>query len=448
MQDEVLATGTEPLGFLDRHFRSALVAAVALGATVRLLYVLTDRRGIIGGDGFLYHLSAWRLADGLGYTSPGANLGAPAAHYPPGWITVLGAVSWLGARSQRAHQLTGVVIGIGVVVVIGYVGRTYFSARVGIIAAGFAALYPGFWVIEGNMLSEPLGLLLLGLFMLAMPSLRSRPTIPCSLGLGALCGVLALARYEQVLLLLVVIVPTLANLRQVAVRRRATLVLTAVLGCGLVLAPWTLYNQTRFKRTVVLSTNTGFQLLVGNCPPGSYSGERLGFYVSSCNYVVAGQHPGLDRSELDVFARSAALHNMADNIGKFPVVVPARFGRLFAVFRPSQTVGWVADWMTTDTKPIWAWVVSYWLLVPLAIVGTIEARRRRAFLLPLLAPVLIMVVNTAISYGEPRYHTMSDLGVLVLAAVGLDHLVFARRARATDVTVEECAAPLEARRSS
>jgi hypothetical protein len=33
------------------------------------------------------------------------------------------------------------------------------------------------------------------------------------------------------------------------------------------------------------------------------------------------------------------------------------------------------------------------------------------------------VVNVAISYGEPRYHTMSDLGIIVLAAAALEELL-------------------------
>jgi hypothetical protein len=118
---------------------------------------------------------------------------------------------------------------------------------------------------------------------------------------------------------------------------------------------------------------------------------------------------------------------MRHNLDRMPVVVPARFGRLLAVFRPSQTVGFVASWMTTSTKPIWAWVISYWVLLLLAIVGVIHARRSRAFILPLLGPVIIVVVSVAISYGEPRYHTPSDLSIIVFAAVALERLIWRRR---------------------
>ena len=185
-----------------RSFWPALGAAVALGAIIRLLYVFTDARAVIGGDGYTYHADALRLGDGLGYTTTGFN-GIPEAiaHHPPGWVTVLGVVSWLGGRSLEAHQLVGVAIGLGVVVVAGLVGKRYFSPRAGVIAALIAAVYPGFWVIEGNILAEPLGLLLVGVLTLMVFDLREKPTLGRSVAAGAMCGIVALARSEQLALL-------------------------------------------------------------------------------------------------------------------------------------------------------------------------------------------------------------------------------------------------------
>jgi hypothetical protein len=36
---------------------------------------------------------------------------------------------------------------------------------------------------------------------------------------------------------------------------------------------------------------------------------------------------------------------------------------------------------------------------------------------------LITLLVVTVAYGEPRYHTPADLGVIVLAAVGLDWLM-------------------------
>lgn len=405
---------------LDRRFGWMLGAVVALGAAIRLFYVLTDHRAVIGGDGYDYHASALRLADGLGYTQAAfGNIGAPIAHHPPGWVTFLGAMSWLGARSVRDHQLVTVAVGLVVIALTGLVGKRYFNARVGLVAALIAALYPGFWLLEGNMLSEPLALLFLGCFLLVVADLRDRPSPTRCVLLGVISGLLALTRSEELALLVLVVAPVLLLARALPMRRRVGYLAVVLAACGAVILPWTVYNTTRFKEPFLLSTNDGPLLLIGNCPQTTYAGEKLGWYDSACTVILSRQHPNLDRSQQDPLNRDQAIRNMLDHADRMPVVVPARFGRLTAVFRPSQTVGWVAEWMTTSTGLIWAWVVSFWVILALAIVGGIRAWRQRAFILPLLGPVIAMIGAVAVGYGEPRYHTLADLGIIVFAAVAI-----------------------------
>ena len=404
----------------ERLFRPLLGATLALAATVRVVYVLVDDRVQPGGDGFSYHFEAIRLADGLGYTSAFGDVGQPIAHHPPAWVTLLGIITWLGGRSLRAHQCVAVALGLGVVLLAGLIGRRYINTRVGLIAALGAALYPGFWLIETNVLSEPLALVLVGALTLLVADLRGGPTLLRSVVVGAICGLLGLTRPEQLALLGIVVVPLLLLARSLSVRQRILRIAAVAITCGLVIVPWTVYNASRFEEPVLLSTNGGVLLLIGNC---SYSGERLGFYDTSCFFREARQHRSYDRSQMDVLARSVAVDNARDNLDRLPVVVPARIGRMLALFRPGQTVGWVGDWMATGTWLIWAWVVSFWVLLAAAIVGWIVARRRRQFSWPLVAPLVVAVFTVAISYGEPRYHTPADLGVMVLAAVALERLL-------------------------
>jgi 4-amino-4-deoxy-L-arabinose transferase-like glycosyltransferase len=407
----------------ERYFARLLAVAVGVAAAVRGVYVLRDHRALIGGDGFDYVLSANRIAHGLGYTSAFGEVGKPIAHHPPGWVTVLAVVNWLGPDSQRADQLVCVIIGLGVVLVAGLVGRRLFNARVGLVAAVLAAIYPGFWLLDGNILSEPLGLLLVGVFTLAVAAFHGRPTMSRVLVVGSLCGILALVRSEQIALVFLVVAPVVLMARTLSFRRRVALLTVAASMTALMIAPWAIYNSTRFNDPVLLSTNDGSLLLLGNCPPASYEGPELGYYVQVCGFRLAKQHPKFDRSQLDSLARHEAVHNITANLDKMPRVVPARFGRMLAVFHPSQTVGFVATWMTTGTGLIWAWVLSYLLLLPFALIGGISARRERRFILPLLGPFVIVVVSVGISYGEPRYHSPSDLSAVVLAAAGIDWLL-------------------------
>jgi len=46
-----------------------------------------------------------------------------------------------------------------------------------------------------------------------------------------------------------------------------------------------------------------------------------------------------------------------------------------------------------------------------------------------VAPIVITLLVVTVAFGEPRYHALADLGLIVLAAVALDHL--ARRVTAS-----------------
>jgi hypothetical protein len=383
----------------------------------------------VRGDGLGYDIEARRLADGLGYTSAIGDVGRESAHHPPGWVTTLAAVTELGGRSMRAHQVTGVVIGLAVVVVAGLVGRRYAGRRVGVVAAVLAAVYPGFWVLDVQILSEPLGLVVLGLLMLVLADLWERPTLVRALLAGGLLGGLSLVRGEELALLAIAVAPILLLNQRLDVTRRFVLLGASVATVAVVLAPWTIYNLGRFEEPVILSTNGGSTMLAGNCPPSTYGGELMGRTDTTCIFALAAQNPGLDTSQLDVEARSAAIDNILGNERRLPATVLARYGRLVALFRPAQTVQLQADWLGAARWPVWAWATSYWLLVPLAVAGSVVLRCSRRFQWPLVAPAVIVVLVVTVTFGEPRYHTMADLGAVVLAAVAACALVRRLRLR-------------------
>jgi hypothetical protein len=401
----------------DRLFWLCTLAAVGLGAVVRFAYLLRAAPVPVAGDGFAYRLAGHRLADGLGYTVAIGDVGAPDAHHPPGWVTVLGLVSELGGRSFRAHQATGLLIGLGVIVVAGLVGRRYGGRRVGVVAAFVAAVYPGFWVIEAQILAEPLGLVVMGVLMLVLADLWERPTLARAVLAGALVGALALVRGEQLALLAIALAPILLLNRRLDVGRRFLFTVAATAAVAVVLAPWTIYNLGRFEEPVFLSTNGGSTLLAGNCSPSTYEGEFIGSFDNICNFQVVSGHPRFDGSQTDVEARRVALDNMGDNVHRLPATVLARSGRLLGVFRPAQMVELDATWFGSAAWPVWAWFASFWLLAPAAVAGSVLLRRSRRFQWPLVAPAVIVVLAVTVTFGDPRYHTMADLGIVVLAAV-------------------------------
>ena len=419
----------------DARFWLCMAAAVGLGAVVRFEYLFHAAPVLVKGDGLDYFLVAQRLADGLGFTGHLGVEGAQYAHHPPGWLLVLAAVAKLGAGSMRAAQVTGLVLGLGVILMAGLVGRRFAGRRVGVVAALLAALYPGFWVIDVQILSEPLGLVVLGLLTLVLADLWERPTLVRALLAGGILGVLGLVRGEELALLALAVAPILLLNRRLDVTRRFALLGASAAMVMVVIAPWTIYNLGRFEEPVILSTNVGPTILSGNCPPKTYRGEYMGGFEARCVYAVAMQNPGLDASQLDVKTRAAAIDNMSDYTRSLPAAVLARHGRLLAVYRPAQTVQIDADWYGAARWPVWAWVASYWLLVPLAVAGGVILRRSRRFQWPLVAPAVLVVLLTTVTFGDPRYHIMADLGVVVLVAVAVCEVV-RRGQRRTDARGE------------
>jgi Dolichyl-phosphate-mannose-protein mannosyltransferase len=410
--------GRPALDTADAGFWVGVAGAVALGAAVRFTYLFHGAPEVVHSDGFLYHYEALRLADGLGYTAGG---GVEVATHPPGWVTLLAVVSEAGGRSMRTHQLTGLVIGLGVILIAGLVGRRYAGRRVGVIAAFLAASYPGFWVLDVQILSEPLGLALVGLLMLVLADLWERPTLARVVLAGTIAGALILVRSEMLLLLGLVVAPIVLLNRRITVRRRVAWTGAVAVTAVVWIAPWTIHNLGRFEEPVPLSHNVGTTLVNGNCPPETFGGDRIGSYDFRCERALRVQHPDIDQSQKDIEARNVAFENMRDNLERLPATVLARFGRLVAVFRPVQTVGLMASFLGSATWPVWAWVTAFWVIAPLAAYGSVLMRRAGRFQWPLVAPLLIIVLGTTIAFGDPRHHTPADLGILVLAAVALDH---------------------------
>ena len=71
----------------------------------------------------------------------------------------------------------------------------------------------------------------------------------------------------------------------------------------LTLAPWMIFNATRFERPVFISTNEGLTLYGANCPD-TYFGPALGFWSINCALTYP-MPADFDQSEKSVEFRRA-----------------------------------------------------------------------------------------------------------------------------------------------
>ncbi len=92
---------------------------------------------------------------------------------------------------------------------------------------------------------------------------------------GLLCGLATLARAELVLLAPLLLVPVVLGRGEGLKCARLTVVVAVLLGAVVVVAPWVLYNRSRFEESTFVSTNDGIAMLGSICD-AVYHGGALG----------------------------------------------------------------------------------------------------------------------------------------------------------------------------
>ena len=217
----------EPRPSIDRFaWWLALVCAAAL--ILRLVIVFLGRHDTLSGDGFFYSGEADLNARGQWFVNVFSSSKPPDALHPPLWTLVLTVWAWLGQHSSFAQQILASCI-----------GSLTVAARVGLIAAGIAALYPGLWVYERALLSETL--LLLGIAIIILLGYRfwAQPSARLAAALGIVCGLLALTRSEQILVFVALVAPLILAVRNLEWRRRIGWLALAALCVAVVVTPWT-----------------------------------------------------------------------------------------------------------------------------------------------------------------------------------------------------------------
>src|SRR4029078_442850 len=134
-----------------------------------------------------------------------------------------------------------VLVGTATIVVLGLAGRRLAGAAVGLIAAAIAGVSPPFFLYERDLLAETLAIFLVAVALLLAFRFEERPGPLRAVALGATCGLLALTRSEQVLLIVFLPAPLLLFASRVPWRRRVSWLAVSVMRPVAVLAPGPTY---------------------------------------------------------------------------------------------------------------------------------------------------------------------------------------------------------------
>ena len=397
-----------------------LIAVAALGLTVRLGYVFIYQYHVhIGGDSFYYHYGANLLADGKGFIQPydyyQRGWIVQAAEHPPLYIVILGLESFIGLSSYTDHQVLSCLIGTITIFIIGYTAKELFGKGAGIFAAVIVAIYPYFWFNDGGVLSEGTAQTTTALTVLFAYRFWQKRTLGSAAWLGAGIALATLSRAEAILLPVLMMVPMVLFMKNMAWKRRISLILVSGLTSVLVLGPWVGYNLSRFAKPVTVSSGFDVTLLSANCPT-TYYGTFRGYWAAIC--VIYKPRVYRDLSLQAGIYRKDALDFIESHERELPALTLAREGRTWGFYRPGQNVQLDSQ---IETKPKnWGrfGLIMLYSLEIASVFGVLVMRRRKIPVTPCAALIVNVIISTAITFGQSRYRASAEVALVLMATAG------------------------------
>lgn len=419
----------------------AWVGGFALvGLLVRVAYILLFRDDLIvdrtlpsgqplrtrvWGDGYVYSNQANLFVDGKGIIAPLPyyldGVVQEAADHPPMYIFYLAIFSVFGFRTDLEHMLASAPMGAFTAIAFALVARRVWSPRAGIIAAAIGALNPSLLHFPGFLLSETLSLPLIALTILFLYRYWDRPTWQNAVAAGGFCGLAVLSHPDAAAIVPAGIVPFVLLVRNISWRQRVVTLAAAGVACSAIVLPWVGFNLARYEKPVFLSVGLDYSMAQGNCAQ-TYSTDLLGYYWLACmgerlegtDLALKDQSLGAERM------REKTFEFIGDNLGRFPVVVAARVGRLLGLYRPLQQAQ--LESITEGREP-WlanAAVVTWYPLAAASLFGLHLMRKRRRPVLPLVATMAAAIIGCALTLAVLRYRAGAEAAIAVTAAIALD----------------------------
>jgi hypothetical protein len=183
-----------------------------------------------------------------------------------------------------------------------------------------------------------------------------------------------------------------------------------------VVAPWLVRNQLAFDHPVALSTGLGVTMAYANCDQ-TYYGDLTGFWWFECKGDV-DLSADADQSAVDAQMRAQAMDYVRDHESRLPVVLAARVGRVWGLYKADQ----VTHLDVLEGRPLWAsraGLVVYYPIVGFAALALLLLRRARVPGFPFVAPLIVVTFAVMLTFGQTRYRATADAALVVLAAIGM-----------------------------
>lgn len=405
-----------------------VLAVVLLALLLRVAVVLATPRFATIDDSFAYDRAAVSIVQhGTMPSSLIPPTGGPEAWPAPLFPSALAvAYKLTGVGSSHARWEAGrmleALLGAVSVWLIYLIAVRLFDRRVALLAGAIAAVFPPLILVGTSLMSESLFIPLVLAAVLAALSARSSPhRLRWELAAGALVGLVALTRGNGVILV-VPIAALVWNLRPRWSVRSVRGPLAVVCATALTLTPWAIRNSVEFHQFVPISTETGYALAGTYNDRANHNHDHPALWTPPNPEIdrLLAKNPRLNEAQIGSRLQREAI----DYIGSHPAY-PLKVV-LWTTLRNFNLTGpgferWSALWEAYPPRLAYWSVISFWLLVPLVIVGVLTGSARGTPWSLWAVPV-VLLLSTLVFAGLTRYRAPADPFLVMLAAGGVAQL--------------------------
>lgn len=403
----------------DREF--VILALICLLAfVIRLAYVLTLQPSSFWFDGVHYSRLATGLLEHGSYLN---DRGRPSAYWPPGYPLFLAAIYQFFGVKIVAVRVVQCLVGAATVAVVHRIARRVLDRDGAWLAALATALYPLFIYSAGADMPVTLQIALIAggvlLTLVAVERSSARAALGAGL-LGAWATLVAGSALPAFLLFALWMAWNRNGNRGHRRSRNIRLALVCLLPIVVIVGAWTVRNLRTFGRPVLVSTNGGYNLWLGNHPGvKASSGNRAevpgadevpGMEVEAARIWAL---PGDEATRDSAFA-SLALEYITADVPRFLRLSLSKSIELWALYpRPMNE-----DRPRLGIEKL-ASLLSYGLLLPFALVWLfVSLPRSRVALLVLLLFLIYSAVH-AVILSKVRFRLPLDTFVIIYGCGGV-----------------------------
>jgi 4-amino-4-deoxy-L-arabinose transferase-like glycosyltransferase len=386
----------------------------------------------VGGDALYLFLQGRMLSEGKGYSSPVffiiTGQESPGAGKPPIWPAVIAGMNLVGLETPTAVRLMAALLGAAAVVLIGHTAGKLAGRRAATIAAALAAFYPMLWINDWKMLNDGPMILASAFVFYCAYTFWAKPRPKTAALLGASVLIATFTRNEAITLLVFLILPLVWSLRRFPPSVRLRLGAVAWVTFAALYMPWLTYNLARFHEPGLLGGSSGSTAINSSCDSAWY-GANMGYLDFQCIDLLSQLRtaslldptkPPSDESDMDKAFREQSTEYINKNKNRAPIVLAARVGRMWDVYKPTQNLDYNINLEGRGRLDSTLGLISYFALMPWAIGGLVVLYRRRITIMPMIAFALAITLTAAITFGITRFRVPVEVGICLAAAVAFD----------------------------